>query len=100
MRPDAVPMCPACWELRAVKVPEQKSSSTGLQTAALVLGCIAILPIPLVQLASLVLCIVAIVKARHGPARAVRWKPVVGLCCTGVGLSFWVAVIGFAVLKS
>jgi hypothetical protein len=99
VRVDALPMCPACWELRAIKVPEQKSSMTGLQTAALVLGCIAILPIPLVQIASLVLGIVALVKARQGPARAVRWKPILGLCLTGVGLMWWVLIFGLALFK-
>jgi hypothetical protein len=100
IRPDALPMCPACWELRAVKVPELKQSSpTRLQTAALVVGCISVLPIIQLQIGSLVLCIVALVKAKDGPARAVRWKPVVGLCCTLAGMMIWLAIIGIAILR-
>ena len=95
VRPDALPMCPACWDLRAVKVPELKQSSpTRLQTAALVVGCIAILPIPQVEIASLIVCIIALVKAK-GPAREARWKPVVGLCGTGVGFLIWVVIFAF-----
>jgi predicted small integral membrane protein len=92
-------MCPACWELRAVKVPDQKSSTTGLQTASLVLGCISLLPIPLLQLASIIIGIVALVKAREGPARAARRRPIIGLCLTGVGLMWWVLAIVAVALK-
>jgi hypothetical protein len=94
VRPDAMPMCPACWQLRAQRVPaQQASSSTSLQTAGLVIGCISVLPILPLQITSLVINIIAIVKAREGPARAVRWRPVVGLCATGLGLLVWVVII-------
>jgi hypothetical protein len=94
VRPDAKPMCPACWEMRARKVPAaEATSSTRLQTAGMVIGLISILPIPVLQIASLVLNIIAIVRAKEGAARAARWRPIVGLCGTGVGLLFWIVII-------
>ena len=99
VRVDALPMCPACWELRAVKVPDQRSLNTGLQTAALVLGIISAVH-PCLMVASLVVGIIAIVKAKEGPAKAARWRPIVGLCCTGLWMLVWIAIISVAAFKS
>lgn len=87
-RPDAVPMCPACWELRS-KVAQKVDTkpSTRLQTTALVLGCIAILPILFLQITALVVGIVALVKTRNPTIRHARWRPIVGLVFAGVGIA-------------
>jgi hypothetical protein len=95
-RPQAVPLCKSCWELRDQKVkPIKEYSATRLQTTGLVMGCFCVLPIPVLLLASLVVNIVAIVKATDGPARMVRWRPIVGLCATLFGILELVALIAF-----
>ena len=89
VRPNALPMCPACWELRsrvASAQPKTKGSGTALQTTGLVLGLFALLPIPALQIASVITNIVGIAKAKEPPALNVRWRPMVGLSLTGVGL--------------
>ncbi len=94
-------MCPACWDLRGRSVaPQTVSSGTGLQTAALVLGCIALLPVPVLQIISVVVNVVALVKAKHPPARNVRWRPITGLALTGVGLVITALVFSGAVFDS
>jgi hypothetical protein len=96
-RPEAVPLCKSCWALRDQKVkPNKEYSATRLQTAGLVMGCCCLLPIPVLILASLVVNILAIVKATDGPARDVRWRPVVGLCVTGVGIVELVVLLSWA----
>ena len=94
-------MCPSCWALREATVPPQAAySGTALQTTGFVLGFIALLPIPAFQLATLAVNIIGIVRAREGAARAVRWKSVVGLVCTCVGLSIDVLVGVFAAFSA
>ncbi len=94
-----MPLCKSCWELRDQKVaPNAVYSETRLQTAGLVLGCCCVLPIPLLILASTVVNIIAIVKAKEGKAREARWKPIVGLCATGFGALELVALIAFAAI--
>ncbi len=96
-RPEAVPLCKSCWELRDQKVkPIKVYSATRLQTSGLVMGCCCVLPIPVLLLASLVVNIVAIVKATEGPARQVRWRPIVGLCATLFGILELVVLVGYA----
>ncbi len=91
-------MCKGCWELRDQKVkPIKEYSATRLQTTGLVMGCFCVLPIPVLILASLVVNTIAIVKAKEGPAREVRWRPVVGLCVTFVGILELVVILAFAV---
>ena len=82
-------MCPACWALRTQRVESNqgRGSGTALQTAGLVLGIIAVIPMCVAfQLAALVVNIVALVKAKEPPARLVRWRPITGLALTVVGL--------------
>lgn len=100
-RPDAVPMCPACWALREATVaPQQTYSGTALQTTGFVLGFIALFPIPAFQLATLAVNVIGLIRAKEGtPARAVRWKSVVGLCCAGAGLMIDFALGVFAVMS-
>ena len=99
-RPEAVPLCKNCWELRDQKVqPIKEYSATRLQTAGLVMGCFCILPIPVLILGSLVVNIMAIAKATDGPARAVRWRPIVGLCVTLFGILELVVLIGWAATR-
>jgi hypothetical protein len=96
-RPEATPMCPACWEMRQRKVPPQEvQSGTRMQTVGLVLGCISLFPIWFLQLLSLVINIVAIVKAKEPPARDVRWRPIVGLVLTVLGLVGTAALLTMA----
>lgn len=90
-------MCPGCWALREKLAPQQKESETRLQTSSLVLGLISLVPMCLwVQAIAIVVSIVAIVKAKQGPARAARWRAVVGLVCACLGL---VATIALAVFS-
>ncbi len=98
-RPDALPMCPACWTLRAQQVkPVKASSGTALQTTGLVLGALAMIPcLWPVQLASLIVNILALVRAKDGPARAVRRRAVIGLALTGLGVAL--DVISFVALR-
>lgn len=86
-RPEAFPLCPGCWALRATEVKvNAPGSGTRLQTLGLVLGCVSLLPQPLLQVGSLVINIIALVRAKEPPASRVRWKPVLGLCLTLVGV--------------
>lgn len=99
-RPDAVPMCVGCWGVREQKVGPMGAAekpSTALQTAGLVVGAIAMLPLPGVQIAALVLTIMGIVRVKSPEARAVRWRSVAGLCLVGVGLV--VDVVVFFLVK-
>ncbi len=92
-RPEAYPLCPACFELREQRVvPVKVSSKTGLQTAGFVLGLVAILPIPVVMIASLAINIVALVQAKEPPASLTRWKSIVGLVVTLVSMALWLGV--------
>ena len=82
-------MCPACWALRSQRVEtnQGRGSGTTLQTAGLVLGVIALVPMCIaVQIASLIINIVALVKAKEPPASLVRWRPITGLVLTAVGI--------------
>jgi hypothetical protein len=91
-------MCPACWELRGRNVTvNQAQGGTGLQTTGLVLGFISLIPMCVaVQIASLVLNIIALMKAKEPPARRVRWQPITGLILTVIGL---VITVLFAALS-
>jgi len=93
-RPDAVPMCAGCWEVRTRNVgePRAEKASTALQTGGLVLGAASLLPLPTVQFASVVIGIIGLVLARTEAARKVRWRPIVGLCLTLVGVGIDVLV--------
>ena len=59
------------------------------------LGCLSLLPIWFLQLISLVVNIVAIVKAKQSPAREVRWRPVTGLVLTLVGVAGMVVFFAY-----
>jgi predicted RNA-binding Zn-ribbon protein involved in translation (DUF1610 family) len=71
---DAAPLCPACWKLAA---PRPAADGT-LQTAGLVVGVASILPCCPLAMASLVINVIALVKA----TKEHRWKPLVGLAIT------------------
>lgn len=98
-RPEARPMCPACWDLRfqRVEANQGRSSGTALQTTGLVLGGIALIPMCVAfQLAALIVNIIALVKAKEPPASLVRWRPITGLVLTCLGILMTVL---FAVLR-
>jgi hypothetical protein len=90
-------MCPACWELRSRTVTaNQAQGGTSLQAAGLVLGFFSLFPMCVaIQLASLVLNIIALVKAKKPPASLRRWQPITGLVMTLIGLALTVV---FAVM--
>jgi hypothetical protein len=96
-RPDATPMCKNCWESRAKAVSVNGThSETRLQTAGLVLGSFALLPIPALQLASLVVNLLGFFRAKEGESRRLRWKNTLGLALTGVGILIFVVLLVFA----
>jgi uncharacterized membrane protein len=90
-------MCPNCWALRSRNVTEnQGRGGTNLQTIGLVLGVVSLVPMCVaIQIASLVVNIVALVKARELPANHRRWQPITGLILTllGVGATVLIAVM-------
>ena len=94
-RPEARPMCPSCWALRSRSVPEnQGRSRVGLQTIGLVLGVVSLIPMCVaVQIASLVVNIVAMVKAKDLPEGHPRWKAITGLALTLLGVGITVLVV-------
>jgi hypothetical protein len=96
-RPEARPMCPNCWALRSRNVTEnQGRGGTNLQTIGLVLGVVSLVPMCVaIQIASLVVNIVALVKARDLPAGHRRWQPITGLILTllGAGATVLIAVM-------
>jgi hypothetical protein len=57
----------------------RSSAGTVLPTIGLVLGAASIIPCCLVGVVSIAVNIVAIVMAKEPPARAVRWRAVLGL---------------------
>ncbi|MBI3181765.1 MAG: hypothetical protein HYZ28_06445 [Myxococcales bacterium] len=96
VRPDSAAMCPSCWELRTRTVAPQKHSGTRLQTAGLVLGIISLIPLPAVQIASLIVNIIAIARAKEPPASEVRSRPIIGLVLTLLGFLGFVVLVAAA----
>ena len=92
-RPDALPLCPACWELRGKRVKSAEPASQKIFTAGLVLGALSILPFVPLWIGSFALNVVALVQSRKPEARAQRWKPIVGLALTVVLGGVWGAII-------
>jgi hypothetical protein len=92
-------MCPNCWELRSRSVTEnQGRGRTNLQTVGLVLGFFSLVPMCLaIQIASLVVNIVAIVKAKELPEDHPRWKSITGLILTIIGVG---TTVLFAVMNN
>ena len=87
VRPDAMPLCPSCWDLREQRVPAPRGPRR-LETAGLWLGGLSLTCLPPVMMASLVVNL--IVLARAGPGA--RLKPLVGLGLTVAGAFLLVAV--------
>lgn len=85
VRPDALPLCPSCWEFRAKNLEPPKPSNN-LGTAGLVLGFISLLPLIPIQIASVVVNAIALGK---GAGR----RAAVGLALTIVGFFISAAVI-------
>jgi B-box zinc finger len=87
VRPEAVPMCPGCWALRerAVAGFTEQPRAT-LQNVGLALGVVSLLPgLFLVQVPSLIVCVLGLVRAKNDVARRARWRAAVGLGLTLVG---------------
>jgi len=82
-RPDAIPICPSCWALRDEKVQTIASKKQDrLAITGFVLGFFALIPLPPIQIASLVINIIGLVRKDTGP----RWAPWSGLALTLAGL--------------
>ena len=94
VRPEAVPMCSGCWELRNRTVTPSDVKGGRLQTAALVVGFFALLPSPPLQLVALIVCILGVVRVPDEAARKVRWRAVTGLVLTGLGFVIDLLVFG------
>lgn len=89
-RPEAPPLCPKCWELRAQVVKEQAATeSKRLQVGGLVIGCLSFLH-PLVMVGSLILNIRELVRGTGGTR---RWMNVTGLALTGAAIVAWIALL-------
>jgi hypothetical protein len=66
---------------------------TRLQTVALVLGILSLVPLWPLMVGAVIVGIMGIVKAKEPPARDVRWRPIVGLCVAGVSIVGWLTVL-------
>ena len=76
VRPDATPMCPACWDLRAQKVKPQSTfffGGTSWDNAAFVLGVFSFFALITAPI-GLVVSIIALTKPD-----STKWRPIVGL---------------------
>jgi len=94
VRPEALPMCPACWELRSRTVEALVKSPARLPLVGLVLGLLALWPgCWAMQVGAGVVNGVALYRSRGEPWRA-RWREGLGLAFAGLGLVvsiLWVA---------
>lgn len=95
VRPDAAPLCPGCWDLRAQVVAAPKPSRR-LETVGLWLGGFSLTCLPPVVMASLVVNIIVLTKAEPGA----RGKPMLGLGLTMVGVIMAVIVVTLAATSS
>lgn len=95
-RPEAPPLCPACWDLRGKVVQDQVvTESRRMQIAGLVLGAVSFLH-PLFMVASLILNIRELVRGTGGTR---RWMNGVGVGLTGLAMVLWLVVIAFFVSR-
>lgn len=79
-------MCPTCWDLRTRTVDAPERHGPALPIIGLILGVLSLLPACFVlQIAALVVNIIAFGRTREPPERARRWMPITGLVLTGVG---------------
>ena len=81
-------LCASCWDLRSHHVA-QVSKPSNLGTTGLVLGLCSLIPLAPLQVASLVVNIIALAKARPGE----HTKPLIGLVATLVGCGGLVALV-------
>jgi hypothetical protein len=96
-RPEAPPLCPKCWELRAKSVHETAvTESKRLQIGGLVVGALSFFH-PLIMVASLVVNIRELVRGTGGTR---RWMNVVGVSLTGLAMLVWLVGILVLVAKA
>lgn len=95
-RPEAPPLCPKCWELRAAAVQDTSArDARRLAIGGLVVGFLSFLH-PLVQVGSLVLNLRALVKAPSGQRPALNGA---GLVLTLMAIFTWVGFIAWAAAR-
>ncbi|NTX06314.1 MULTISPECIES: hypothetical protein [Myxococcus] len=87
MRPEARPMCPACWDLRTRTVNAPERHGPALPIIGLILGVLSLLPAAvLIQIVAVVVNIIAFGRTREPPNQSLRWMAIAGLALTGVGV--------------
>jgi hypothetical protein len=96
-RPEAPPLCPACWTLREAAVAKDVQKDTHrLQVGGLVLGGLSFLH-PLFMVASFIVNIRELVRGTGGDK---RWMNVVGVSATGVAVLVWgVGIAALVVMR-
>ncbi|MFZ5438350.1 MAG: B-box zinc finger protein [Myxococcota bacterium] len=91
-RPEAPPLCPACWQLREKVVTDTTvSESRRVPIGGLIIGVLSFLH-PLIMVGSLVLNLRELIKGRGGDR---RWMHTVGLVLTGLAILTWTVGIAF-----
>lgn len=98
-RPEALPLCPACWALRE-KVVEKTVGVPGsrLFNVGLGLSIASFLPaLPLI-IGSFVVNGIALARAARDPQlQPHRWKAITGLALSGAAVVLWMLILVFAV---
>jgi len=95
MRPDALPMCPNCWDLREQRVAAAPKA-TRLENAGLWLGGLSFLCLPPIVMASLVVNLIVLSRAAPGQ----RSKGLVGLGLTIGGVVVTIAVFALVIFRA
>lgn len=95
-RPEATPMCPACWALRGQQVQSPADTTQRLRWVGIVIGALALVPgCWWLQIAAIVVNIAGLVNGRKKQVPR-EWMNVAGLVAAGVGLVLTVALLVFA----
>ena len=99
-RPEAIPLCPKCWDLRAkVTVPQDNDRSQRMQSLGFGLGIASILPIWPIVLGSIIINIISLTRAKEGVLREKRWKSIAGLSISVISMLIWGCIVVFAIAR-
>jgi len=98
-RPEALPMCPSCWELRARQVRAPPDDSQRLRIAGAVTGVLALVPMCWwMQLTAIALNIIGLVRGRKQQTPR-EWLNVAGLVGGVIGLLLTIGLFAFAAVS-